>query len=73
MQNRAQLETRLETARALAKAYFEVVAEGVDTARRHDFLRAKGCDFAQGFWFSPSVSRARFEQLLVGSPLVPDD
>lgn len=57
----------------MGHALLEVVAEGVDTARRHDFLRAKGCDFAQGLWFSPSVSRARFEQLLVGSPLVPDD
>jgi diguanylate cyclase (GGDEF)-like protein len=34
---------------------FEVVAEGIETARQEDFLRRQGCDLAQGFLFSPPL------------------
>lgn len=32
-----------------------VVAEGVVTREQYDMLRAKGCDGAQGFWFSHAL------------------
>lgn len=37
---------------------FEVVAEGIETARQEDFLRRQGCDLAQGFLFSPPLAAA---------------
>lgn len=42
----------------------QVVAEGVETAQQLDFLRAEGCDFMQGYYFSPPCPSAEFEQLL---------
>jgi EAL domain-containing protein (putative c-di-GMP-specific phosphodiesterase class I) len=33
----------------------DVVAEGVETAAQRDLLRAMGCTFAQGFFYSPAV------------------
>ncbi|MDP9083345.1 MAG: EAL domain-containing protein [Pseudomonadota bacterium] len=41
-----------------------VVAEGVETAAQAAFLRAIGCDSAQGYWYSRPVAAAQFEQLL---------
>ena len=41
-----------------------VVAEGVETREQTDFLRATGCDLAQGYFFSRPVSIATFEQML---------
>jgi len=41
-----------------------VVAEGVETREQADFLRATGCDLAQGYFFSRPVSIATFEQML---------
>lgn len=42
----------------------EVVAEGVETAAQRETLRCLGCDFMQGFLFSPPVSPERLESLL---------
>ena len=33
----------------------DVVAEGVETAAQRDLLRAMGCSYAQGFYYSPAV------------------
>ena len=33
----------------------DVVAEGVETAAQRDLLRAMGCAYAQGFYYSPAV------------------
>jgi diguanylate cyclase (GGDEF)-like protein/PAS domain S-box-containing protein len=41
-----------------------VVAEGVEAAEQIDFLRRRGCDEIQGFYFSPPVPAADFEKLL---------
>ncbi|MFO1113737.1 MAG: bifunctional diguanylate cyclase/phosphodiesterase, partial [Rhodospirillales bacterium] len=41
-----------------------VVAEGVETAGQLDFLRAHGCDLAQGYFFSAPLPADDFLQLL---------
>lgn len=42
----------------------QVVAEGVETPLQRDLLVAAGCDFAQGYLFSPPVEAESFEDLL---------
>lgn len=42
----------------------KVVAEGVETAGQLALLRQAGCDYAQGYHFSPPVAAEAFEVLL---------
>jgi diguanylate cyclase (GGDEF)-like protein/PAS domain S-box-containing protein len=42
----------------------QVVAEGVESRRELDFLRAQGCDDAQGYLFSKPVPAATFVDVL---------
>jgi EAL domain-containing protein (putative c-di-GMP-specific phosphodiesterase class I) len=46
----------------------EVVAEGIETADQHDFLRALGCAVGQGYHFSAAVSAGSVSELLLGRP-----
>jgi len=41
-----------------------VVAEGVETDQQAAFLTERGCDFYQGYLFSPALPSAEFEALL---------
>jgi diguanylate cyclase (GGDEF)-like protein/PAS domain S-box-containing protein len=41
----------------------KVIAEGVETAEQHKLLTAAGCDYGQGYLFSPPVSAEAFEHL----------
>jgi EAL domain-containing protein (putative c-di-GMP-specific phosphodiesterase class I) len=44
-----------------------VLAEGVETVEQLDFLRKKGCNFVQGYYFGKPMDTAAFTQLLVKS------
>jgi len=46
------------------RLHLRVVAEGVETADQLDFLRARGCDLAQGYFFSAPLAAEDFLQLL---------
>ncbi len=47
----------------------QVIAEGVETEAQFEFLRARGCDAIQGFYFSPPLPAEELALLLkVGRP-----
>jgi diguanylate cyclase (GGDEF)-like protein len=56
-------ETMITMAHALGK---QVVAEGVETAEQLEFLRARRCDYAQGFFFARPAAAADISALLQG-------
>lgn len=43
-----------------------VVAEGVETAEELDFLKARGCEMVQGYYFSKPLPAEEFEKKLQG-------
>jgi diguanylate cyclase (GGDEF)-like protein/PAS domain S-box-containing protein len=61
-------ESILDMARVLR---LKVVAEGVETPLQADFLRRRGCDFAQGYLFSRAVDASAFEALLAQGGMLP--
>ncbi|MDT4330938.1 EAL domain-containing protein [Methylomonas sp. MED-D] len=44
------------------KLGLKVIAEGVETERQRDLLKSIGCDYGQGYWFSPPVPAELFTQ-----------
>jgi diguanylate cyclase (GGDEF)-like protein/PAS domain S-box-containing protein len=56
----------IELSHALGK---RVVAEGVETLQQLQFLRAQGCDEAQGFLLSPPVEAGELARRLVPSTI----
>lgn len=47
------------TAAVIAMAHklrYKVVAEGIETREQYEFLRETGCDYGQGYYFSPPLS-----------------
>jgi diguanylate cyclase (GGDEF)-like protein len=42
----------------------KVIAEGVETREQMEFLRSHGCDQYQGFYLSPPLTAAAYEQLI---------
>ena len=43
----------------------DVVAEGVETARQMEYLRARGCHIAQGYYFTQPLTADQFETWLI--------
>ena len=43
------------------------VAEGVETAEQAEYLRAAGCEFAQGYFFSRPLKRQDFETMMTAA------
>ncbi|MEG4486018.1 EAL domain-containing response regulator [Microcoleus sp. D2_18a_B4] len=60
--NAAIVKAIIEMAHSLC---LEVVAEGVETEAEKDFLWRYKCDTMQGYFFSPPLPAADFEQLLM--------
>ena len=42
----------------------KVIAEGVETCAQRDWLKAAGCDYAQGFLYSEATTAERFSAML---------
>ena len=51
----------------------DVVAEGVETIEQLELLRAIGCEYAQGFYFSRPVDTTTATGLIASSPWSDDD
>ncbi|MEG4404487.1 EAL domain-containing response regulator [Microcoleus sp. MON2_D5] len=60
--NAAIVKAIIEMAHSLC---LEVIAEGVETEAEKDFLWRYKCDLMQGYLFSPPLTAADFEQLLL--------
>ena len=50
------------------KLGIKVIAEGVENQSQHDLLLAAGCDYAQGYLYSPPVPASEFEKLFKTRP-----
>jgi EAL domain-containing protein (putative c-di-GMP-specific phosphodiesterase class I) len=46
----------------------DVVAEGVETVEQLELLRAIGCEYAQGFYYSRPVDTSAATKLIASSP-----
>lgn len=53
------------------KLDIKTIAEGVETRAQHDLLCTLGCDYAQGYLYSPPVPMAEFEALLMADTRFP--
>lgn len=56
----------------LARALdLKTVAEGIETAEQYAFLRERGCDLAQGFYFSRPVPAEEMEKMIIKGVISP--
>ena len=47
------------------KLEIKTIAEGVETKGQLDLLNSFGCDYVQGYYYSPAIPAADFEKLLL--------
>jgi diguanylate cyclase (GGDEF)-like protein/PAS domain S-box-containing protein len=66
--DRAIVSAIVQMARSLG---FRTIAEGVETVAQRDFLRAQGCDEAQGYLFSRPIPASELATFVRGLPLKP--
>lgn len=57
-------QTILQLAQSLS---LSAIAEGIETNQQREVLRDWGCEYGQGFWFSPGLPAAELEALLRAS------
>jgi EAL domain-containing protein (putative c-di-GMP-specific phosphodiesterase class I) len=50
------------------KLGIKVIAEGVETAAQRDLLTGLGCDYLQGYLYSPPVPQGQFFDMLTRQP-----
>jgi EAL domain-containing protein (putative c-di-GMP-specific phosphodiesterase class I) len=48
----------------------KVVAEGIETSEQLEYVRAAGCDAAQGYYLGRPMSAAQFNDFIVTPPLI---
>ena len=53
------------TMRALEEMIGVFEAEGVETEEDHLMIRSLGCDYGQGYYYSPPVSAEEFNRSLI--------
>ena len=59
----------VETILKLAQQFkLATVAEGVEDRATYDALVAMGCDYAQGFLFSPAIDGLKLKEWLSANP-----
>jgi diguanylate cyclase len=75
-----QMDTRPEDASIVGaiislahSLHLKVIAEGVETPEQLRLLAKLGCDQYQGFYFSPAILPAKFEELLREDPDLSDE
>jgi len=62
-------EALVEAIIAMAHALeLDLVAEGVETEEQLEFMRLRGVDMIQGYYFSPPVGPEQFREMLAGTP-----
>lgn len=75
--SRIGLDDGSEMVRAIAAIAhnmgMDVVAEGVETLEQLEWLRAIGCEYAQGFFFSRPVDMTAATELIASAPWLDDD
>ena len=47
------------------KLGIKTIAEGVETEAQRDLLKSFGCDYVQGFLYSPAIPAAEFETMII--------
>lgn len=50
----------------------KTIAEGIETREQLEFLQSQGCDFGQGYYFSPPQSAEKMGRLLKTNPVFND-
>src|SRR5580658_4736716 len=51
----------------------KVIAEGIETPAQQAYLEQFGCEYGQGYLFSPPVDHDAFEKLLIGAARDPEE